>query len=425
MRILITGHQGLANRGCEALLRSTVAMVRTRCPDARFYVPSLDERADAAQWPQARDHGVAFVPVPQSGAWLRIWARACRLAPGLTAAPWPKVQAPEEWRSFMRQCDAMLAIGGDNYTMDYGLESLAVHVGLTEWALRHGCPSILWGASVGPFDKNTTLGQAMTQHLHRLQAITVRESITAKGLARLLGRGTRWGADRVTQPLLRVVADPAFTLEPEEADWAAHWPKGSAPVLGLNISPLVVDSRSDRKLDEWAGLIRRWRTENRYRVVLVAHVTARDAQGRRVHPLPCGADDAEILDGLMARLSGVDGVTQLPAWNAAQLKHAIAQCDLFIGARTHAVIAALSSGVPAMALAYSHKARGIHRDLFGHEYGVIPAQRLNAPTLDQALTDLQQRAPAERAHLQRMIPQWQARARQALQVLPDALHVSD
>ena len=63
MRILITGHQGLANRGCEALLRSTVAMVRTRCPDARFYVPSLDERADAAQWPQARDQGVAFVPV--------------------------------------------------------------------------------------------------------------------------------------------------------------------------------------------------------------------------------------------------------------------------------------------------------------------------------------------------------------------------
>jgi hypothetical protein len=50
---------------------------------------------------------------------------------------------------------------------------------------------------------------------------------------------------------------------------------------------------------------------------------------------------------------------------------------------------------------------------------------LNASTLDQALADLQQRAPAERAHLQRMIPQWQARARQALQVLPDALHVSD
>ena len=426
MRILITGHQGLANRGCEALLRSTVAMVRTRYPDARFHVPSLQADADAAQWPQARDQGVAFISVPHSGAWLRIWARACRFAPGLTAAPWPQVQPPREWRSLVGQCDAMLAIGGDNYTLDYNLESLALHVGLTEWALRHGCPSVLWGASVGPFDENTPLGRAMSRHLHSLQAITVRESITAKGLALMLGRATRWGTDRIARPILRFVADPAFTLEPQAVDWAAHWPRGSAPVLGLNISPLVLGSRPDQTLDEWASLIRRWREADRWRVVLVAHVTARDAQGRRVHPLPSKADDAEVLDGLMARLSGVDGVTRLPAWNAAELKQAIAQCDLFIGARTHAVIAALSSGVPALALAYSHKARGIHRDLFGHEDGVVPAHRLDASTLhqalNQALVDLQQRAPSERAHLQRMIPQWKMRARQALQVLPDAIH---
>ena len=417
MRILITGHHSLANRGCEALLRSTVAMVRTRYPDARFHVPSLDAQADSAQWPESREQGVEFVPAPHSGAWLRTWARACRIAPGLAAAPWPNVQAPREWRSFVRQCDVMLAIGGDNYTLDYDLDSLALHVGLTEWAMRHGCPAVLWGASVGPFDGHTALGRTMVRHFERLQAVTVRESLTAKSLASMLGRATRWGTD-MAPPLLRFVADPAFTLEPQEVDWQAHWPSGSAPVVGLNVSPIVLGLNREQTLDEWASLIRRWCEAGQWRVVLVAHVTARNGHGDHVHPLSSKSDDAVLLDGLMSRLSGVRGVGRIPAWNAAELKQAIAQCDLFIGARTHSVIAALSSGVPAVALAYSLKARGIHRDLFGHEDGVLDASRLDAPTLDQALARLQQRAPEERTRLRRLIPQWQMRARQALEVLP-------
>lgn len=39
---------------------------------------------------------------------------------------------------------------------------------------------------------------------------------------------------------------------------------------------------------------------------------------------------------------------------------------VFAGARTHSTIAALSSGVPTLSFAYSIKATGINRDLFGH-----------------------------------------------------------
>ena len=38
-----------------------------------------------------------------------------------------------------------------------------------------------------------------------------------------------------------------------------------------------------------------------------------------------------------------------------------------MGARTHATIAALSSGVPTLSLAYSRKAYGINQDLFGSQ----------------------------------------------------------
>ena len=39
----------------------------------------------------------------------------------------------------------------------------------------------------------------------------------------------------------------------------------------------------------------------------------------------------------------------------------------FTGARTHATIAALSSCIPTLSFAYSIKAKGINRDIFGHE----------------------------------------------------------
>ena len=53
--------------------------------------------------------------------------------------------------------------------------------------------------------------------------------------------------------------------------------------------------------------------------------------------------------------------------SAPELKWVISKCRYFIGARTHAVIAAYSTGVPAIALGYSIKSKGIARDLFGSD----------------------------------------------------------
>jgi polysaccharide pyruvyl transferase WcaK-like protein len=52
---------------------------------------------------------------------------------------------------------------------------------------------------------------------------------------------------------------------------------------------------------------------------------------------------------------------------ARQVKWVISKCRYFIGARTHATVAAFSTGVPTISIAYSKKARGINRDIFGHE----------------------------------------------------------
>lgn len=49
--------------------------------------------------------------------------------------------------------------------------------------------------------------------------------------------------------------------------------------------------------------------------------------------------------------------------NYLQIRYVISKCHSFIGARTHAVISAYSTCVPAIALGYSIKSKGIAKDL--------------------------------------------------------------
>jgi polysaccharide pyruvyl transferase WcaK-like protein len=63
--------------------------------------------------------------------------------------------------------------------------------------------------------------------------------------------------------------------------------------------------------------------------------------------------------------------------NAIQLKGYISKCRFFVVARTHASIAAYSTGVSTLVVGYSVKARGIAKDIFGTDEGyVIPVQSL-------------------------------------------------
>jgi polysaccharide pyruvyl transferase WcaK-like protein len=99
------------------------------------------------------------------------------------------------------------------------------------------------------------------------------------------------------------------------------------------------------------------------------------------------------------------------------LKAFISQCRLFIGARTHATIAAYSSNVPALALGYSVKARGIARDIFGDEKGlVLPIQELSsARKLIDAFNELREREGDLRRRLEEVMPGYVKHAHLAIE----------
>ena len=96
---------------------------------------------------------------------------------------------------------------------------------------------------------------------------------------------------------------------------------------------------------------------------------------------------------------------------APELKYIISKCRIFVGARTHATIAAYSMAVPTLVVGYSVKAQGIARDLFGTtENYVLSVQELShKENLMHAFQWIKKHEVEIRSHLIAYIPKYIAK----------------
>lgn len=156
-------------------------------------------------------------------------------------------------------------------------------------------------------------------------------------------------------------------------------------MLGFNVSPLITKFRgSEEKKNELEQEVIDFLDEvirvNQTHVLLVPHVDPLDGRSEN-------SDSAymeKILAKLRARGHGPECLDILPrGYNAIQLKGVIAHCSYFMGARTHATVAAISQKVPTTSIAYSIKAKGINQDLFGHLDYVLETPEVNKSTLSE------------------------------------------
>jgi polysaccharide pyruvyl transferase WcaK-like protein len=273
-----------------------------------------------------------------------------------------------------RAATVSVSVGGDNYC--YGAPYWLY--GIDRGIRRAGGRTVLWGASVEPGG----IDAEMREDLARFDLITARESITLDALSGVNGN-------------VHLHPDPAFTLPREDLPLPARWAEGRT--LGLNVSPMAMsfEGRTGGLLRAAAALVDHVVRTTDLSVALVPHVS---------RP---GGDDLEPLSILLREFEGTGRVLLLPGTlTAPQYKGYIARCALFVGARTHATIAAYSSGVPTVAIGYSVKARGIARDLFGDESLVVPVQALDDDRgLVRAFESLRERAPELRALLAGRLPE--------------------
>ena len=238
-----------------------------------------------------------------------------------------------------------LSIGGDNYCYD-GTEILSA---LNRNLKRRKAKTILWGCSVTP-ELLTRPGIAEDLALYDL--IVARESISYNALAKVN-----------TNTIL--ASDPAFTLERVDLPLPEKWEENN--MVGINASPLILRSAKEENIafEAYCRLITEILENTNYSIVLIPHVVWKEN------------DDRIPLKNLYTKYADSNRIIMLDDHNCMEMKGYIARCRMFIGARTHATIAAYSSNVPTLVLGYSVKARGIAKDLFGTDSQyVIPVQEM-------------------------------------------------
>ena len=400
--LIVHGGPYVENRGCEAILRGTMEILRHEFgPTVRAQV-SVDASPAVvkAQNTTETDPCVNSFPIGGSGPrWsMDWWLGQVNRRFGTSIYPHFRVlKEPAKGAS------VALQIGGDHYSLDYGRP--LGFMAMDRYLQSLGLPVVIWGASVGPFDADPEFCPRIFDHLRSLSAIFVRESDSYNYLR----------ANSVVENV-HLMADPAFVMKPVEPPakkLGLTLPDGA---IGINLSPMVAyyrgQSPADVDLNEWikfcAELVKSAAVFGRP-ILLIPHVAT-----------PGGRDDFWLLDAVCQLVASQVKVPVqvLPrGLSAAEFKWIIARCTVFAGARTHSTIAALSSHVPTLSISYSAKAKGINRDLFGHLEHCIHVAELTNENFVAGLRSLLDNATAIRAHLQSRIPEFQNRSLQAGSIL--------
>lgn len=409
MRFYLSGQTNFGNRGCEALVRSITSLVREVYPDAEVLVPALDRFLDQPQWSGYENSGVKFVDTYDTPKQLIWWNRIVTRVTALKSILSPNVRLPEDIQKDILGSDVLIMTGGDVISLEYGLASLFYWSRQVDYAAQNNIKTILWAASVGPFSSDRIVERKMIEHLRRYSAITVRETESLEYLRKL-------GISNV-----RLVADPAFVLEPEKFDIVDVVPEEIGDgVVGLNISPLIAKFRETPESVELleqdvVNFVQDVLEKTNFSVLLIPHVDPLNGDYRN--------SDSFYMHKLLSRMGGRSSRLGIgPAsLNAAQIKFLLAQCRFFIGARTHATIGALSSYVPTISIAYSVKAKGLNKDLFDDVRYVLQTPNVSRETLWNGLQLLIQDEQLIKELLRRKIPEWKNNARFSVKILKEII----
>ena len=296
--------------------------------------------------------------------------------------------------SHLDKAAAVLSIGGDNYSLDYSVPIL--FTGLDDIVLEKGRTLAIWGASVGPFDRMPDYEEYMGRHLREVTAIFARESVT---IDYLKGIGVN---DNVY-----LVADPAFVMDAIKPENIEDDLPIDEEAIGINFSPWMANYVTGGDLEAWTGMaasiIEDVARKTGMPIYLIPHVTSPHS------------NDYEFMQQALSLIQSRNRDITLvpPRYNAAEMKWIISRMDLFAGARTHSTIAALSSGIPTLSFAYSIKARGINRDLFGHTNYCLEPKDLDTGVISGRMESMLDNSTTIRMDLAEQIPRMQRAASSA------------
>ncbi len=430
------------NRGAEAVLLTTASLLRSVYPEAEFVttIQCSEELARQTGWRVLRNRCFRtkhFSVVTTMHSILRL-AGALMLRP-LPADLRRKVVRAVGGRK-MREyhsADLVVHIGMDLFSEDFGLITVVEHSLDVFLAVALGKPVVFWAESIGPFRRRAYRALAKSV-LKRVALTMVREEVSERNVLEL----------GIADNRVHHTADPAFLLEPQMTHEArgfidsvprkdgdsstgvcltlGYLAGGMRPArrsaflrdtyrtlqyllpepvmlrvvrlagkLGLYSSPLDINTPYIKRL---AALVDTVLAETPGPIIFVPHISG----GGPV------MSEQSLHEHVRQITTQPQRIVVLPShMTAAEIKAIIGMCDLFIGFRMHANIAALSQCIPTVGISYSHKFRGIMQAL-GQAQRVQPA--LDPMEAAEAVRNALDNAATVRAELELRIPGMHAAA---------------
>jgi len=340
MDMMMFAHGGSLNRGCEAIVRSSTAIIKEKIDGTKIYLASDKPHTDKIITSLDQIYDGSKTSIKKYSLQWFISAIRFKL---LRDESYALGVIEQKVIQHIKDVDVCLSIGGDNYC--YGEQPQWYEI--NRRVKEQGKKLVLWGCSIGEED----MSERKLQDLQLFDLILARESLTYNML-------TSKGLKHV-----KLCADPAFTMEMEQLPLPEGWQEGN--VVGINFSPLVWN-RNKRSQAAVHDLISHILANTDMTIALTPHV------------MESGNNDYSVLKIYYEEFKHTGRVILLPDdLTAIQYKGYIARMRFFIGARTHATIAAYSSLVPTMVLGYSVKSKGIATDIFGEEKLVLGIDELS------------------------------------------------
>lgn len=351
-KLIMYMHAGSGNHGCEAIVNSVCHMIKEKPVLISYYGEedekySLKELCDIISERRFEEHKSAHI----------------------LYYAYRKLSGDEE--SFIRYRyknvfkgkapSLAVSIGGDNYCYDNMLKDLRLANSAFN---KKGTRTVLLGCSIEP---ELLKKEHIVKDLLQYHTIIARESITYEALKQMVEKKTA-GQTYVQEgslPRILCFPDPAFTLPKRELLLPDGFAAGNT--VGINVSPMIQDneSKSGITMESYKALLTFIIENTDMQIALIPHVVWKRN------------DDRKPVHELYEAFKATGRVVEIPDGTCEELKGFISRCRFFVGARTHATIAAYSACVPTLVVGYSVKARGIAKDLFGtEEKYVIPVQSL-------------------------------------------------
>ena len=370
-KVFLYNHGGSENHGCEALVRTVCELFKEENLILYSEMPQQDLHYGIQQFANVKSAKNAYSKL--SPSFIKAYYSLKKKNDYFPLDILPYRKTIKEFRTG----DIEISVGGDIYCYDDYPKYIQLH----QMICQRGCKTILLGCSL---NEKLFNDPKFVEDMKSYDCILARESLTYELLKKAGFKS------------IGLSPDSAFTLPKEEVQLPSSFVENNT--VGINVSPLVMEREQEDNvlLDNYRNLIAYILNKTDYAVALIPHVIWE------------GNDDRSILNKLYDEFKKSERIAVIQDCNCMQLKGYIAKCRFFVGARTHATIAAYSTEVPTLVVGYSIKSRGIAKDIFGSEENyVIPIEQIKEENkLTQAFIWLQENENHIKEHLKKRMPQY-------------------